>query len=82
MDDNNNSVAKNSRSGGSADANGFWTAKDVELATGGEWLQAPPQDWRATGLSIYAPAMQPANMAVVRTEKDTCGMPEAAVHTM
>ena len=65
-----------------AGENGFWTAHHVTLATGGEWLRQPQQEWTATGLSIYAPAMQPGNMAVIRTEVDKCGMPETAIQFM
>lgn len=81
MDSNNSTETEHTRSGDSEN-NGFWTSKDVEQATGGEWLRSPSQDWRATGLSIYAPTMQPGNMAVVRTDVDKCGMPEAAIQTM
>lgn len=81
MDENNNTAIGTPRSEDTV-INGFWTAKDVEHATGGAWLQLPPHGWSATGLSIYAPAMQPGNMAVVRTEVDKCGMPETAIYSM
>lgn len=64
------------------DESGFWTAKDVALATSGTWLRSPLENWTATGLSIYAPAMQPGNIAVVRTELDKCGMTESAAMQM
>ena len=61
---------------------GFWTADRVALAASGTWLRPPAENWAATGVSIYAPAMQPGNIAVVRTELDKCGMPEDAVRQM
>lgn len=54
--------------------NTFWTAKDVELATSGSWVIPPAEGWAATGLSIFAPALKPGNMAVVRTETDKNGL--------
>lgn len=61
---------------------GFWTADEVALAASGTWIRSPVEHWAATGVSIYAPAMQPGNIAVVRTELDKCGMPEEAAMQM
>jgi hypothetical protein len=43
-----------------------WTAAELAQATGGSWIVAPPEGWSATGLCIYAPAMQPGHMVAVR----------------
>lgn len=61
-----------------ADKDRIWTAEEVQAATGGEWVTPPPPGWAASGLSIYAPACQPGNMAVVRSEADESGMPARA----
>ncbi|WP_312952020.1 UDP-N-acetylmuramoyl-tripeptide--D-alanyl-D-alanine ligase [Superficieibacter sp.] len=60
----------------------FWTAKDVEQATAGSWFRPPSPGWAATGLSIFAPAMQPGNMALVRSATDNCGMLASVVARM
>lgn len=52
----------------------YWTKHDVEKATKGTWIIPPPEGWAASGLSIFAPAIQPGNMAVLRTEEDKCGI--------
>lgn len=44
-----------------------WTAEQVRQATGGSWLVEPDSDWTATGISIYAPAMKPGNLMIVRS---------------
>ncbi|MBN9070179.1 MAG: UDP-N-acetylmuramoyl-tripeptide--D-alanyl-D-alanine ligase [Rhizobiales bacterium] len=53
---------------------GSWSAEHVAAATGGRWVEPPPQNWAATGLSIFAPAMQPGNLVVVRTGGGKVGM--------
>lgn len=60
----------------------FWTATDVELATSGSWFRHPPEGWTATGVSIFAPAIQPGNMALVRSTTDNCGMLASVVARM
>jgi UDP-N-acetylmuramoyl-tripeptide--D-alanyl-D-alanine ligase len=51
-----------------------WTASQIETATGGTWICSPPDQWLASGLCTYAPAMQPGNMVVMRGEKDAVGI--------
>ncbi|MEX4007614.1 UDP-N-acetylmuramoyl-tripeptide--D-alanyl-D-alanine ligase [Neoaquamicrobium sediminum] len=65
-----------------ADPDAIWTAAHVEAATGGTWVRHPPQDWSARGLSTFAPAMQPGDMAVVRTGDETVGMLPQVVRRM
>lgn len=60
----------------------FWTANDVALATSGTWVRHPPEGWAATGLSIFAPAILPGNMAMVRSATDNCGMLASVVARM
>lgn len=43
-----------------------WNAERVTQATGGQWLSPPPSDWSATGLCVWAPAMQPGNMVLTK----------------
>lgn len=56
-----------------------WDAAHVAAATGGSWVQLPPEGWTAKGLCTYAPAMQPNDIVVLRGEKDTMGVP---LHTL
>ncbi len=62
---NNNPLASNKN---------YWTLHDVEKATKGSWVIPPAEGWTATGVSIFAPALQPGNMAVIRTEDDKTGL--------
>ncbi|MND35723.1 UDP-N-acetylmuramoyl-tripeptide--D-alanyl-D-alanine ligase [compost metagenome] len=56
-----------------------WTAVDVEAATGGTWLRHPPEGWTAKGLCIFAPAMQPESMVVLRAREGDTGVPVHAL---
>lgn len=47
------------------DARG-WTASNVAAATGGRWVAAPGADWRAGGVSVYAPAHRAGDLLTVR----------------
>lgn len=60
----------------------FWSASDVVQATSGSWVRQPPEGWAATGVSIFAPAIQPGNMALVRSATDNCGMLASVVARM
>lgn len=44
-----------------------WTSAKLLQATGGEWVQQPPRNWGATGLCIFAPAMQNQNIVVAKS---------------
>lgn len=59
-----------------------WTAADAEAATGGTWVNHPPAGWSATGLSTFAPAMQPGNLVVVRAGDEKVGMLPQVVRRM
>ncbi|WP_244467880.1 UDP-N-acetylmuramoyl-tripeptide--D-alanyl-D-alanine ligase [Nitratireductor soli] len=67
---------------GSSAPAGIWTAEQVEAATGGTWVRKPPAGWSACGLSTFAPAMQPGDMAVVRTGDEKVGMLQQVVRRM
>ncbi|WP_165771606.1 Mur ligase family protein [Vreelandella nigrificans] len=45
-----------------------WDSKRLLTATKGKWVQPPREleKWRATGLCIYGPSMQPGRMIVAR----------------
>jgi len=64
------------------DAETGWTADNVAAATSGEWIVPPPENWRAAGLSTYAPAMQPGNLVVVRHGEEKVGMLLSVVKRM
>lgn len=51
-----------------------WSSMHVEAATQGKWTTPPPENWSATGLCIYAPAMQPGNLVVARTSNSRMGV--------
>lgn len=51
-----------------------WTAELLVEAVPGRWLTPPHDGWRATGVSIFAPAMQPGNMVCVRGENESGGI--------
>lgn len=53
---------------------GCWTSALLMEAVPGRWLNPPPEGWRSTGISIFAPAMQPGNMVCVRTEDESGGI--------
>lgn len=44
-----------------------WTAHSVAAATGGEWIQPPPPDWGAAGVSTFAPACRGGDLAVIKS---------------
>lgn len=51
-----------------------WTRESFMDAAPGRWLNPPPDGWQASGVSIFAPAMQPGNMVCVRPENETGGI--------
>lgn len=53
---------------------GWWTATLLMEAMPGCWLNPPPEGWRATGVSIFAPAMRPGNMVCIWAEKEKGGV--------
>lgn len=57
-----------------------WTAEHVEAATGGTWIRRPTEGWMATGLSTYAPATTPDDLALVRAEGETVGILPQVLH--
>ena len=64
-------------------ATGRWTADAVLQATGGRWWRAPVDGtWRAAGASVWAPALQPGDMAFVRRPGHKGGMPVAALRQL
>lgn len=67
-------VREHTEAGTPPQAGFSWSAEHVAAATGGRWVEPPPQNWAATGLSIFAPAMQPGNLVVVRTGGGKVGM--------
>ncbi len=56
-----------------------WNAAHIAAATGGTWVRQPPHGWTAKGLCTYAPAMQPADMVVLRGNEDATGVPVNAL---
>lgn len=62
---------------------GRWTADAVLQATQGRWWRAPVDGaWRAAGASVWAPALQPGDMAFVRRPGRKGGMPPAALRQL
>ena len=59
---------------------GQWTAAHVEAATGGRWLRQPAEGWTANGLCIFAPAMQPGALVLVRSADGETGVAVANLH--
>ncbi|MBC8731996.1 UDP-N-acetylmuramoyl-tripeptide--D-alanyl-D-alanine ligase [Paraburkholderia sp. UCT2] len=59
-----------------------WNASLIEAATQGTWLKQPPLEWTASGLCIYAPAMQPGNVVVARTGEVSRGIPVPVIRQM
>lgn len=55
-------------------AGACWTVESLMQAAPGRWLTPPPEDWCATGVSIFSPAMQPGNMVCVRAENEDGGV--------
>ncbi|MDQ0041707.1 Mur ligase family protein [Variovorax boronicumulans] len=57
-----------------------WTAAHVLLATRGKWYRPPlATAWETSGLCVWAPAMQPGQMVVARSEASAKGVPLAAI---
>jgi UDP-N-acetylmuramoyl-tripeptide--D-alanyl-D-alanine ligase len=56
-----------------------WNAAHIADATGGTWVRQPPDGWTAKGLCTYAPAMQSADMVVLRGKEDATGVPVHAL---
>lgn len=56
-----------------------WNARNVALATGGNWIVPPSSDWRATGVFIHPPGFFPGRMAAVRLKEGERGVPLANV---
>ncbi|MEX3021880.1 UDP-N-acetylmuramoyl-tripeptide--D-alanyl-D-alanine ligase [Kluyvera sp. STS39-E] len=54
--------------------NAWWTSEALMQAVPGRWLNPPNKGWRATGISIFAPAMQPGNMVCIRAEHESGGI--------
>lgn len=59
-----------------------WSAAEVEQATQGTWLTPPRRGWAASGLCIYAPAMQRGNLVVMRRDNEEKGVPLHAIRRM
>lgn len=60
-----------------------WTRDAVRIATGGVWLR-PPRDpsWRATGLCIWAPSMQPGQLVVTRFDEQPLGLKPTVLESL
>lgn len=43
-----------------------WNARNLPLATGGNWRKAPPSGWSADGVFIHMPGFAPGRIAAVR----------------
>lgn len=60
-----------------------WTADSLLKATQGQWLRAPLSDsWRATGLCIWAPTMQPGQMVILRPHDSKSYLSIAALNRL
>lgn len=58
-------------------------AATMALATGGEWLSAPPDGWLAGGLCCWSRSFQPGQVVAARGKEMTTGfLPMAAVKTL
>ncbi len=68
--------------GGPGDAGALWTADSVAAATQGRWLRPPPADWQSEGVSLWAPAMRPGDMAVVRGAATVRGISQNAANRL
>lgn len=51
-----------------------WGASEIQEATQGTWLVPPPPGWCATGLCIFAPAMQAGNVVVAKAKEGDTGV--------
>ncbi|MDX3927489.1 MAG: Mur ligase family protein [Shinella sp.] len=59
-----------------------WLPAQIEEATKGVWLVAPPAGWSASGLCIHAPAMQAGNLVAARASGGTRGVPVRRIWNM
>ncbi|SIO72573.1 UDP-N-acetylmuramoyl-tripeptide--D-alanyl-D-alanine ligase [Burkholderia sp. GAS332] len=59
-----------------------WNASRIQEATQGTWIMPPSPGWTASGLCIYAPAMQVGNMVVAQGEKGDTGVPVHVINKM
>jgi UDP-N-acetylmuramoyl-tripeptide--D-alanyl-D-alanine ligase len=58
-----------------------WTPERLLQATGGRWVRPPAPSWRATGLCIWAPSLQPGQMVTLRPAGGRRGInPVALAH--
>lgn len=44
-----------------------WSSDRLLAATGGKWITAPADGWHASGLCIFAPAMQDKNIIIAKS---------------
>lgn len=51
-----------------------WTAAHVEAATGGQWQPLPAPEWKAAGVSTFAPACREGDLAVIRPKGGKIGI--------
>lgn len=56
-----------------------WTIGAVRDATGGRWVRLPEDSWKASGLCIHAPTMQPRRMVVARSAAGEFGVRPALI---
>lgn len=59
-----------------------WSAAGIQAATQGTWLTPPPAGWTASGLCIYAPAMQAGNVVVARVGEADRGIPVSVIRQL
>ncbi|MCC8405629.1 UDP-N-acetylmuramoyl-tripeptide--D-alanyl-D-alanine ligase [Paraburkholderia sp. MMS20-SJTN17] len=59
-----------------------WNASVIRSVTQGTWLTAPSPGWTASGLCIYAPAMQAGNVVVARVREADRGIPVSVIRQM
>lgn len=51
-----------------------WDARNLPLATGGNWRVPPPEDWSADGVFIHMPGFAPSRIAAVRMREGEKGV--------
>ncbi len=51
-----------------------WTARNLPLATGGNWRALPPDGWSADGVFIHMPGFAPSRIAAVRMREVEKGL--------
>jgi UDP-N-acetylmuramoyl-tripeptide--D-alanyl-D-alanine ligase len=57
-----------------------WNARNVPLATGGNWRHRPPARWSASGVYIHPPGFLPGRMAAVRLKQGEKGVAPVDLH--